>query len=72
MLLPPALATRAPGALRGSPAGRPTPWLCPLRLPGFHKAYLQASVEMFGRCTQRTVDKLAAAAHSAQASGQVW
>jgi hypothetical protein len=53
------------------PAGR-LRGCVPLRLPGFHKAYLQASVEMFGRCTQRTVDKLAAAAHSAQASGQVW
>lgn len=31
-------------------------------VPGFHKAYLEASLAMFGRCTQRTVDKLTAAA----------
>lgn len=26
--------------------------------PGFHRAYLAASVAMFGRCTERVVDKL--------------
>jgi len=27
-------------------------------VPGFHKAYLEASLNMFGRCTWRTVEKL--------------
>ncbi|EFN52906.1 hypothetical protein CHLNCDRAFT_138471 [Chlorella variabilis] len=30
-------------------------------VPGFHKAYLDACVAMFGRCTQHTVDKVEAA-----------
>ena len=27
-------------------------------VPAFHKAYLEAMVQMFGRCTQQAVDKL--------------
>lgn len=27
-------------------------------VPGFHKAYLEASLDMFGRCTARTVEQL--------------
>jgi len=29
-------------------------------VPGFHKAYLEASLAMFGRCTERTIEKLSA------------
>lgn len=27
-------------------------------VPGFHKAYLEASLDMFGRCTARTIEKM--------------
>jgi cytochrome P450 family 97 subfamily B polypeptide 3 len=33
-------------------------------VPAFHKAYYEAMVGMFARCTQRTVDKLALLADS--------
>lgn len=37
---------------------------------GFHKAYLEAMVHMFGRCTEETVSKLNRAIDSS--SGKVW
>ena len=32
----------------------------PFAHAGFHKAYLEACIAMFGRCTQQTVNKLEA------------
>lgn len=40
-------------------------------VPAFHKAYLEASLAMFGRCTERTVEKLDAAIASAGESGPI-
>ena len=40
-------------------------------VPGFHKAYLEASVAMFGRCTQQTVQKLDAAIASGSGTSPV-
>jgi cytochrome P450 family 97 subfamily B polypeptide 3 len=39
-------------------------------VPSFHKAYLEASLAMFGRCTEQTVAKLGAAVDAAAAQGQ--
>jgi cytochrome P450 len=33
-------------------------------VPGFHKAYLEASLDMFGRCTTRTIEKIDACVES--------
>ena len=37
-------------------------------VPAFHKAYLEAMVKMFGRCTEVAVDKLDAIASSSHVS----
>lgn len=37
-------------------------------VPGFHKAYLEASLAMFGRCTQRSIDKINQAIESSTAN----
>ena len=34
------------------------PLCVPIHKPGFHKAYLEACIAMFGRCTQQTIKKL--------------
>ena len=38
-------------------------------VPAFHKAYIEAMVQMFGRCTEVAVDKLDAIASSSHVSG---
>ena len=35
-------------------------------VPGFHKAYLENCISMFGRCTERTIDKLSSAAEESR------
>lgn len=35
-------------------------------VPAFHKAYIEAMIKMFGRCTQVAVEKLDAIASSSQ------
>lgn len=37
-------------------------------VPAFHKAYIEAMVKMFGRCTEVAVDKLDAVASSSHVS----
>ena len=38
----------------------PFPPVLPAIVPGFHAAYLEAMVDVFGRCAERTVEKLQA------------
>jgi len=38
-------------------------------IPGFHKAYLDCMVDLFGRCTQRSLEKMEAAATGALGEG---
>lgn len=38
-------------------------------VPGFHKAYLNAMIQMFGQCTERTVAKLGDAIDGKQVGG---
>lgn len=39
-------------------------------VPGFHRAYLEASLSMFGRCTERTIMKLEDAINGASKDGK--